>query len=1012
MRDEVKVKRKIVCLIALLVLAALAAGCLAACDTDDELPSGTPVSWETYLEQAAQAVVDRVVADGGKIGIKLTAEALTSSGTTDILFGINFDFSDITRSILVLDMSTDGEGMFSLVSTDESTFIDIAPGFVIDDAKLKIENLGLFDFFWATWSSASEEGLQTMFRNILVNLGKTFFDEVDVNAAGDEYVFRIAADYKEKGAEYFSKVLGVLGDTVSAAFLSAFDVDSVAGLMELMPELDGHITMKLGESSVTLDSEDMIAEGTGLTLNADGITGSELFEEYYEYLPEDENSYVHTKLGNAYMAGTVSVYDGDRRAVSYDYELNANMDIMTLALNDAGLESLSEDNFFHFRMMHRCDRLCTEFCDGKLEESSGAVLDIAFSPTDFNSHNVYVSLNLRAIVSEEYLEEVSARTGGVSPLTVPQYILFTLPSQNFTEDSPLYELFTSLYINNLFKTGEFESALATGEEDSVEALVMRLFASSGDYTADRIVFDIKTNEYGMAVHNDIYKRTVYIIADDVTELKDYGTELPLLDNVYVNALEWKFEERQRTTEGDLLTNIYDASGNLVHGVTSGGGYVPMSPEEAEKITDYYLFAKYTEIDKTTESDFYARIIGVEGLDYASREVQEVTFSVSYPNPLYSTAVGDILGGLAETLTQEVTAKIKLADYAGDGPELIQDEAVFGKEYTLTSRATTPPEFLVAQAVISYEGGYTKTLNIIGTSDAVVHSHVPILDINYYSIVESGNIAVTFEFFNNRETRVYTVREPDAVEIEIDEEEIGPYEVGASVYLANMTAHIRARAIYNDAQGGSTSVQVVLRPKDFSINGITLDNSSTNWTSRVLSESSCVLVFRSSANFMCNLTVLGTQRTFQIRVTPQHASPPEFAFEAADTTEPYYFTGIGYNFGGEVYNKTHGETEDISERMYTLTVSVEKGEVNSYGNMVFTTAPAVSYTLEDYRVGGEKVEGNSLYREIEDMLANPISVLAEITFNEAGYYRVIFTLDGDRYNYSRYIWYVRADELPA
>ena len=47
MRDEVKVKRKIVCLIALLVLAALAAGCLAACDTDDELPSGTPVSWET-----------------------------------------------------------------------------------------------------------------------------------------------------------------------------------------------------------------------------------------------------------------------------------------------------------------------------------------------------------------------------------------------------------------------------------------------------------------------------------------------------------------------------------------------------------------------------------------------------------------------------------------------------------------------------------------------------------------------------------------------------------------------------------------------------------------------------------------------------------------------------------------------------------------------------------------------------------------------------------------------------
>lgn len=67
-------KRKIVCIIALLVLAALAAGCLAACNTDDELPSGTPVSWETYLEQAAQAVVDRVVAEAGDYRIDINID--------------------------------------------------------------------------------------------------------------------------------------------------------------------------------------------------------------------------------------------------------------------------------------------------------------------------------------------------------------------------------------------------------------------------------------------------------------------------------------------------------------------------------------------------------------------------------------------------------------------------------------------------------------------------------------------------------------------------------------------------------------------------------------------------------------------------------------------------------------------------------------------------------------------------------------------------------------------------
>lgn len=1001
-------------LIAAVLLAALAAGCLTACNDGVELPEGRPVSWETYLDDAAGKVAERIRLKGGELGVKLTADAKTAAGTTKLLFGLNYDFADIDRSLMVLKFTGDGSELFSLVSDNASTFIDIAPNGILDDAKLKIENLNIFDFFGVTWNPDRQDYVVAVFRDMLVNLGKAFFDEVNVDPAGDRYVFKIADNFKEKGKDYFARVLGVLGDTVSAALLGAFRIESVDELFAMMPDVSGEIELNLGGDSLTLSADGLnVGEGT-LLFRAEGITQYELYEDLYDELnkiSDDEASYVHTKLGNTYMAGTIAAYDGTSKAVTYDYELNANIDLMTLMLGGSDLTALPDDNYFHFRVTHRCGQKCTEFCSGKLSESVGAVLDIAFSPSDFDSFNVFISLNLHSLVSTEYLEKVSEEVGGLGVNTVPEYVLFSYPDESFREGSALYNVFMALYVNNLFKHGDFVlPPELKGDENDLMTLLFRQFSSSGGYDVDSLVFDIRSNEYGRAEKYDIYKQTVYIVADDVPELKDYGTDIPLLGYEYVTVLDWQYEPQAITSDGLALSNIYDSAGNLVHGVNGDGRYVPMSPEEASSLTEYYILADYTGIDKVTQKKFYAKITDVKSLDLDDREAQDIVLTVSYPNPLYSSSVNELFAGVDDTLCMEVDARVKLTDYASDGPTLYaySQEAQPDRKFYVEYRSEEAPEFLRARASIEYADGYVKTMDIIGTSDAVVTSDSWIFDYRYYYTVGSGDIEVEFDYFNRTARRTYRIEEPDDVAVEVRQDKIGPYEVGESVYLSTMSLYVTAHAVYSDGR----QVEILLRPKDFSINGITLDKSSTNWTSRTTGTSSCVLVFRNSADYVCTLNVLGRRADFVLKVLPPHTQPPEFGFSSTGDMPPFSFTGAKHAFRGQIRNTAHGETQSAAERMYNVYVRVYKGSVNQYGNIGFSPASSDAYEISGFSVGGYSADGDALYIEIPDMLASPWYVHFNIVFASPGYYRVEFVLDGDVYNVVRHYWYLNVDNLPS
>ena len=388
---------------AVVALLCLAAVLFVACNKYDELPATSPVSWEHYLSEAAERIADNIVLTGGKLSATLTAAAETGEGSYSLLIGFNYDISSRENSCFVIEVtdatatteaaeSAAEEGLlFSLVSNSGMTWIDIAPGLALADARMKIENLNIYDLFGTIYDGTSSGAAREALSDIIFNLGKAFFGGVRVSGDGSVLRFIANEDYKSEGAGYFSAVLDIFGSEVSSALLAAFGIDDTAELFSMLPDLSGEVTVTFTENGADVSTEGLTIASAVTGVEASFKTSHELDAELMKKVPDGtEVGYVTTKIGNAHMSGSISLFDGGNERMRYDYELDSNLDLLTLVLNDYDLTALDENNYFHLRLTHTCTGACGDYCRSKYASARGAVLDIAFSPADFGSYSARI----------------------------------------------------------------------------------------------------------------------------------------------------------------------------------------------------------------------------------------------------------------------------------------------------------------------------------------------------------------------------------------------------------------------------------------------------------------------------------------------------------------------------------------------------------------------------------------------------------------------------------------------
>lgn len=1037
-------KRRLSVLLAAAMVLCLAATLLAACNKGDKLPSDTPVSWEDILSEAAEEVTERVALSGDKIGVKFTADITLGGNAYSLFFGLNYDLSAKDGSSLVLKVSeaenSAGEGtdaetaasdgtLFSVAADGEYTWIDIAAGLAVPDAKLRVENVDLFDLLGVIYDEENSDAAVEAFSEVVYNLGMTFFDGARVSADGSEYRFDVNSDYKETGREYFAAVFSVFGENVSGALLAAFGISDAYELLDVLPELGGYVTLRFTDDNVEFSAEGLTVSGEEAWLDAELRVSREYFTETEGMIPQkDEGGYLGTKLGNTHMSGDITLRAGESDLVTCDYTLDANLDILRLVLHGYDLTCLGEENYFHLRVTHVCGSECGGFCESRLEPSRGAVLDIAFSPEDFGSYNIYISAALSSLVSSSFASLLAEDYGRMAEELIPEYILYVYPDGLFDEESSMCKLLSGLFADNMFATGDTEASFE--EATGIVSLFAEFMSDDVSPTPDGLVFGVEENAFGMAERHNIYDETVYIIDGKVSELKDYGSyegDIGNLERSDSIALSWEWEEPQEVEEDGervSLTGIYSASGTLLHGV-SDGEYVPMSPEEITGMMGgFYLKADCLNLDKTTHFDFYGRVLAVEGLDIDSREPQTVTFTVEYPNPFsaYETPRDDIL----PELTEKVSARIMLTDRttpevvfiprvsADTELEIISKDTPDG-DGLYSGQSTELPDFIFAEGRVEYVNGYTKSMELVGETDAVGVRDMVIFSDYYYS-TEAGDVTVKWTFMDGSEELTYHIADPDRVEFDIAEDRMPSHGVGDTVYMSTITNHVKAVAYYDYADGTSKGIKLYLTADNFYIRNIPLSESSRDWTSTRMLLGGYTVTFLVANDFECTARVFTDMsdpddpkpfesEPFTQRVTAYEGDRATYKFVQTSSENVFWFTDTEYLFAGDLVNATHGVSLQ-PERTLTLSVLKYTSDSPQYGTGVDLSAEGGAVTLGAFTAEGfsaTETAGVLRAEALPALIVSPLRISFRLTFNEAGHYRVRLLLSGNSgYLFDKYI----------
>lgn len=1025
-------KRRVVSLaIAALLVLCLAVTLFAACDKGDELPDDVPVSWEKYLTEAAERIADGIALDGGRIGMKLTAHAVADSGGYDFLFGMNYDTADSAGSCIVIEVKRasgargDAEAaaedvLFSLVADDSSTWIDIAPGLAVSDARLKVENVNIFDLLGVVYNEENEDAAREAFAGIVFNLGKAFFSGARPDGDADIYTFVVDSGYKETGREYFDAVLGVFGDEVASALLAAFGLGSPDELFDLLPDMNGEVTLTFdGEGGAAFSADGLTVGDGGAEFDAVFDVQSEFYAELAAKVPDgDAAGYVVTKVGNSHMEGQLSLMQGGGALVTYDYVLDANLDLLTLISADYDLGALGDDNYFHLRVSHTCSATCGEFCRTRYAEAGGSVFDLAFSPSDFNgSYNIYMSVAVQNLFSDDKVDEIADSTGLLSGLIMPEYALITYPCEKFYEGSSVCSLLTALYACNIFSDDTVSFGLTDAE--GLIGLLSGLADGGDPFVPDALLFEIEENSFGMAQDHDIYAQTVYIIDSGIGDVKDYGLFRTSL------ALSWEWEDFAQTVYGGgevSLTNIYIDENTLLHGVSADGGYVPVSPEELERTAgQYYVKAHCTGLDLTTRFDTLARVVELKDVDYSSRSVQEITMVVEYPNPLCTAILTDGTEEYSEDLTVEVKARVLLTGRTSADVIFTPRVASDAELYIISADApgigglysgfnTAVPEYLYADARVEYDNGYVKEMLLTGECDGIGIRDMVIFDDYYYSS-EVGDVTVQWSFLDGEYSRTYRIQAPDRVEFDIDVDSMPSHGVGSTVYMPTITNYIDAVAYYDNADGTVKGITLYLTADNLFINDIPLSESSSYWTSSRLTQSSYTVVFHVAADYECRAEIFGFEsESFTQRVTSDLGEAATYAFGQSSSTPNFWFTGTEYTFAGYLSNATHGYNDDFAR---TLTVAVSRYDSAhaSYPETLDLSAEDSPVSLTSFTADGcfspSGEPGVLETSQFPALIVDPVYTSFRLVFNEPGYYRVSLRLSG-RGGFTNY-WYITVAE---
>jgi len=969
---------------------------LFGCGDANDIPHGTPTSWQNYCETLANSVSEQALTDDG---LNFKAQVKYVSQGKEYLFALDFayDPKNVDDAAAVINVQSDGKNVMSIKADNANSYIDIVQNSVLSGTKIKIEETNFFDWLNVEYNQNTQKETKEAIKRYVLDLCETFFKNGDKSADGKYLTFVLADDATGKTLAKFADILSFVDKNVLDLFLGTLGIEDANEILDKVGSISGSIKFTLENGKVVgAKGENFAVNGvaSGIEVNFESANEDEIKATF----PKSDTGYKVTKMATSSIGGTLASMDSTtkRIAVKYDMQLNANIDVMKLLYNGYDLNCLSDDNFLHLRLSHKCDSTCSSYCNSRIAQSKGAAIDIAFSPSAFGSHNLYINTNIKFLMSKEYLDAIGKYDNTVTVNTMPDYCMFTLVPEELGGEvcKILLQWYSSIMANEGGKIDfDFSEVKAVFDSNVIAKRILD-DANSDEFDIDTLRMKVDDNIYGQVNEYDIYKEVVYIIDNEESALKSYTGSFVSGCKEY-NALGWTYElsNEAKNTDGTtyLLSNIYDEQGNLIHGSNDSKGYVPMSATEAKKLVGKSVKYSYVNLEKNTVGNMYGEIVSLGDIYFSSTDLQEVKARVKRPSVLdYAWGIGDVRSNVmrrffkcqGDECTQEVTLKIKLEEEVPSSFNLVSADK--DEEYRV-SQSSQIPKFIIANATIKYQNGYEKTINTIGKSDAVTSS-IGLFSTNYH-VINWGQVAVKFEVGGRVITKHFNVKKPDAFEFSASKYSVA---IGAPCYV---TSHVSLRAIYIDVVDGvekKTSVSMRLSMSDFYIDETSLADDSTAWGHHAGYDDS-VLVFYKSNEYTLRVKKNGfVSEPFNITVTPKQYTEPSYRFDAKGDVQSIAYVDADYLLNGSISNAMHGDGED---KEHTFKITVYEGKMQN-GSLSFTQKASEDDYNVEWSVGTTAAQGDTLTYVLPTMIKNPITLNAQFVFSKAGYYRISLSIDGD------------------
>lgn len=980
-------------LIAIFVVA-ICALTLTACG-ETSLPTNKPIKWTSYLDEVG-SLIEKQVQGEDNIVVEITGNSSSRGKYYSIYFGVDFDVKNVENSAMALIVKDKERTVFSLLADEGNTYLDVGQNDVLQTVRLKLNETGLFSWLGAKIDGDATNGAKII-KDVFVNIGQNIFNGVDVDKDRTKYSFMIDevkfADGILKSIEYILQV----DPELSKIFLGILGVNEKDDVASLVQGIDGNVEFNVQDGKIVSVNADCTSENNTSEKVKFSVKVGEEVSNIKDKLPTSDEGYKVTKVGTAMVSGTIGLYSQSSRAISYDYTLNVNLDLMKLIYNDYDLSTLSGDNYFHLRLTHKCSEYCKEFCLSKISRSKGAVVDVAYSPKHFGTNNLYVNVNLQAIMSENYRQEKEKYYNAMTAKTLPEYALFTFTPEVLREKSYISKFFGSMYLNYMgVKQGEFDYSVdkfkQTFFSSDLITLILNDYFVSEEFVIDEIKLRITDNVSWQTDEYDIYKDTVYIIDNEVSELKRYKADV-ILKSKESNILDYVVEAKKEgvdsgNNEKYLLNNIYDKEGNLLTGVNENGIYVPIGLREAKDLVGKTIKLQVIGYDKEVKNDTYlAEIVEVVNIDYENFDsVQEVTLRIKYPNPLeYAYGLGDavimVMDNFLESkgdFTEKINVRIKLTKEVENSFNLKSAEN--DTQYQMFYNASIDKAYMLkGEAELYYQNGYKKTTSVIATSDSIAESN-NLLGRTYYSAKRWGVISLNFSVAGRNIKRTITIKRPDNFTFSYAGKE---KTINTASYIES---NIILYGIYNQADGTTTKSRILVDLDNIYINNISLAKETENWGHYILFGYK-QLVFYKSNDYIAEVRVgdyLSPKFTIVVKNALQQKA--EYAFTPKNTIEPAYTTNGDVDLGGYIVNAKHGAMQGES----VLEVRVKKA-VSDSGKVEYVDATQNDYELT-FSVGDIIAENNAIRLTLPELIITPIETNIKIKFITQGAYKVEFLIN--------------------